>query len=92
MARRTVDETIWRARKRLLDVLDVVERMVETCDPRGTLRDEYAHEHLEEYDEPDAAFLDHVALELSRINLTLHDAEGAAIAERHAREAAERGE
>ena len=42
----------------------------------------------EEVNRTDPAWLEHVADELRMINVTLHDAEGAAIRERHAREVA----
>ena len=82
-----IDETIWRARKRLLDLLDEVRGMTDRTDPTGRLRDERWREDGD-YDEPDPAWLDHVADELRMVNWALHDAEGEAIRERHEREVA----
>lgn len=82
-----IDKTIWRARKRLLDLLDEVREMTDRTDPTGRLRDEWWREDGD-YDEPDPAWLDHVAEELRMANWALHEAEGAAIRERHEREVA----
>lgn len=82
-----IDKTIWRARKRLLDLADEVREMTDRTDPTGRLRDEWWREDGD-YDEPDPAWLDHVAEELRMVNWALHEAEGAAIRERHEREVA----
>lgn len=82
-----VDKTIWRARKRLLDLADEVREMTDRTDPTGRLRDERWREDGD-YDEPDPAWLDHVAEELRMVNWALHEAEGAAIRARHEREVA----
>ena len=83
MAKRTVDETIWRGRKALLGVADSVNRMLDRVDPKGDERDlpDECHEFLSDYDWPSPAWLDHLALELGRVNATLHKAEGDAIYE-----------
>ena len=83
----SIDRRIWRARKRLLDLLDEVREMTDRTDPKGRLRYEWWREDGD-YDEPDPAWLDHVADELRGINWTLHDAEGEAIRARHEREVA----
>lgn len=88
MARRTVDESIWRARKALLGIQDNVSAMLDRCDPHKAERDEpdECREFLGEYEWPTPAWLDHLCIELGRVNAMLHAAEGDAIVERRRRE------
>ena len=89
VAKKTVDRQIWMARSRVLDVIDVLKRIVEVEDPTGHIRTDEYREHLEEYDENNAALLESVADELRFVNGILHTAEGDAIYQRHQWEEAE---
>lgn len=73
MARASVDEQIWQARKRILDLEEQCRRVADWCkDP-------------EDYDFCSAAFVEHVADTLHNVNWILYDAEGDAIRERQQR-------
>lgn len=89
MARKSVDKQIWTWRSRILDIVDIIRRIVEVEDPTGHIRSDEFREHLEEYDENNAALLESLADELMLVNYGLHTAEGDAIYQRHQREEAE---
>lgn len=71
----TVDKRIWRGRRRILDLMEEVDRMASCAESYP----EDDHEDMAEFDSPTAEWLASVSMELARANWTLHDAEGDAI-------------
>lgn len=71
----SVDKRIWRARRRILDLMEEVDRMASHAESYP--EDDF--EDMAEFESPTAEWLASVSMELARANWTLHDAEGDAI-------------